>query len=476
MNDIYELKAKLLPETEADGVVNPLFEKLIERLDAEQLDKEIEKSEHRCELTREMSIGYDHNTIIEFMRAVPEFDIMNGTVNIDSENPLAKVSKALARFKNTNQFSLNLSTELVSYDDEQGRFDTLRRCKALFDRFFDTYTCVYDTADVRRKAEEDNNYIGGETQTALKGMIRNITFALYGENIPTINYKDLFFIIVCFINLTYANHETFRRYVLRILVVGLLDHNVENIHKYICKPHEFLALKEEEELYYGETEEVANLKMVTRKTFVNKEIDLALSNGAHNGLLLAELVDHELIKQGTDGVIYRATAEKNMVDILKSEDISLANGKTTGKLGVNRLQDLFKEFSIRPFREYREKLKSDKSFGGTAVTKFDGNYFVAAQRAHRRGMEPAEVLNNVNEGLKELLEKLSNEPGKRHFKDYFRACFYGDINKEDALKLNDLNNEIIADMHNVKMASTWREGMDRYIQLEQKLLGYGLEE
>ena len=476
MNNIYEHKAKLMPETEADGVVNPLFEKLIERLESEQLDKDIEKSEDRCELSKSISMEYDSNTIIEFMRTVPEFDIMNGTVNIDSENPLAKVSKALARFKNTNQFSLNLSTELVSYDDEQGRFDTLRRCKALYDRFFETYINCYDSTETRRKAEADNNYVVEEVQKALKQMIRNISFALYGENVAAISDKDLFFITVCFINLTYANYESFRRYVLRIFVVGLLNNDVRNIHLYICKPHEFLALKEEEELYYGDTEEVANLKMITRKTFVNKEIDLALSNGAHNGLLLAELIDHDLIKQGTDGVIYRATAEKNMVDILKEEDISLANGKTTGKLGVNRLQDLFKEFSIKPFREYREKLKNDKSFGGTTVTKFDSNYFVAAQRAHKNGVSASEVLTYVNDGLKELLEKLSNEPGKRHFKDYFRACFYGDINKEDALKLNDLNNEIIADMYDVKSTSTWREGMEKYAKLEQKLLGYGLEE
>ena len=458
-----------------DRKSNPVFSDFVKKI--ENNDREMVRnlvSEKRFEDTF-TPIVYDRRVQLRVMNEIPDYDMVNSDIIIDRDDPLVRLSVALARYKTTNQFTLNMSTEFVTYDDEQGRFDTLRRCKALYDRLMERLESCASVFGYTRAYKADYSYILGEIRTALKGMVKNVSYAIEvggGE----LSNKNLFFLIVTFINNMYRAHEGFRRLVVPEFVFGLLKGNVDELNFYRYDRAREREDRNEKLLELKNVEKAP--KMVTRKTFVNKEIDKSLTNGVYNGMLFAELCDNGIIKQGSDKNLYRTDTEKNIIAKLKEMKLDLANGKNTAKIGVNRIQAIFKEHSVKTFRELKTA-KKDSSFFLMDVTSIDSDYFVAAQRNFKLNSDSAEVLENVNDGIINLVEKLSEEPGKRHFKNYFRACFYRNIDERSALELNEYNNQIIEEVHaNYRLGRKNNDYADtmRYKALEDELITYGLSE
>ena len=456
---------------------NPFFSDFVKRIETNDRDvfKEFEK-EKRYEDTF-TPVVYDRKIQLRVMNEIPDYDMVNSDIIIDRDDPLIRLCSALARYKTTNQFSLNLSTEFVAYDDEQGRFDTLRRCKALYDRLNERLESHSSKFGYTKSYHTDYSYILGEIRSALRLMVRNISYAIDAEG-GELSNKNLFFLVVTFINNVYRAHEGFRRLVVPEFVFGLLKGNVEelNFHRYTKET----AYREAQEkiLELKNVEKVSVPKMVTRKTFVNKEIDLSLNNGVFNGMLMAELCDNGIIMQGSDKNLYRTDTEKNIVLKLKEMKLDLANGKNTAKIGVNRIQTIFKEHHVHTLRELKAA-KKDSKFFLMPVSSIDSDYFVAAQRNFKLNTDSSEVLENVNDGIIDLVQRLSTEPGKYHFKNYFRACFYQNVDKLAALELNEYNNQIISEVHeNYRMGRENNDFADtlRYQHLEEELLNYGLSE
>jgi hypothetical protein len=307
-------------------------------------------------------------------------------------------------------------------------------------------------------------------------MVKNISFAIEAEG-AEISNKNLFFLTVAFINNVYRAYEGFRRLVVPEFVFGLLKGEVEELNFY--RYNKIVDEKERRE----KISELKNVegeptpKMVTRKTFVNKEIDLSLNNGVFNGMLFAELCDRGIIKQGSNMLLYRTKSEKEIIAELKEAKIELANGKNTAKIGVNRIQTICKEHHVHTMREMKKAL-SVKGFFLTEVNQ-GVNYFTAAQHNFKLRGDSEEVLENVNSGIADLVTKLSEEPGKSHFKNYFRACFYQNVDESVTQELNDLNNQIIRDVHeNYRNGRPNNDRFDdlRYRNLEEQLIKYGISE
>jgi len=422
-------------------------------------------------------VVYDRRIQLKVMNEIPDYDMVNSDIIIDRDDPLIQLCAALARYKTTNQFALNLSTKFVTYDDEQGRFDTLRRCKALYDRLSERldiastkfgYTTIYKT---------DYTYILKEIRTSLKLMVKNISFAIEAEG-AEISNKNLFFLTVAFINNVYRAYEGFRRLVVPEFVFGLLKGNVEELNFYRFNREIAEREQHEEILELKNVEKDASPKMVTRKTFVNKEIDLSLNNGVYNGMLFAELCDRGIIRQGSNKLLYRTKSEKDIITELKEAKIELANGKNTAKIGVNRIQAICKEHKVHTMRDLK-KAQTEKSFFLTNVETQGANYFTAAQHNFKLRGDSKEVLNDVNSGIADLVSRLSEEPGKGHYKNYFRACFYNSVDESVAAELNTLNNQIIREVHeNYRNGRGSNDIADnvRYRKLEDRLLQYGLSE
>jgi len=460
-----------------DRKSNPVFSDFVKRI--EMNDREMVRnlvSEKRFEDTF-TPIVYDRRVQLRVMNEIPDYDMVNSDIIIDRDDPLVRLSVALARYKTTNQFALNMSTEFVTYDDEQGRFDTLRRCKALYDRLMERLESCASKFGYSKSYHADYSYILGEIRVALKHMIENISYAVETSG-GELSNRNLFFLVVTFINNMYRAYEGFRRLVVPEFVFGLLKGNVEELNFYryhkVNRKHDH----EERILELKNVQKASVPKMVTRKTFVNKEIDRSLSNGVYNGMLFAELCDNGIIKQGSDKCLYRTDTEKNIILKLKDLKLDLANGKNTSKIGVNRIQTIFKEHKVKTLRELKNA-KKDSGFFLMDVTSFDSDYFVAAQRNFKLNSDSSEILENVNDGIINLVQKLSEEPGKYHFKNYFRACFYRNLDERSALELNEYNNQIIEEVHeNYRLGRKNNDFADsmRYKALEDELITYGLSE
>ena len=455
--------------------VNPVFSDFVKRIESN--DREIFRNlctEKRFEDTF-TPIVYDRRVQLRVMNEIPDYDIVNSDIIIDRDDPLVRLSAVLARYKTTNQFALNLSTEFVTYDDEQGRFDTLRRCKALYDRLMERLESCASTFGYTKSYHGDYSYILGEIRTALKAMVKNISYAIETEG-GELSNRNLFFLVVTFINNMYRAHEGFRRLVVPEFVFGLLKGNVEELNFFRYHKDNEAKISEEKLLELKNVDKVP--KMVTRKTFVNKEIDKSLNNGVYNGMLFAELCDNGIIRQGSDKNLYRTETEKDIILKLKDMKLNLANGKNTAKIGINRIQTICKEYKVKTLRELKTAQKNPEFFLMN-VTSYDSNYFVAAQRNFKLNSDSTEVLENVNDGIIDLVSKLSEEPGKYHFKNYFRACFYNNLNKISALRLNEYNNQIIEEVHeNYRLGRKNNDFADtmRYKALENELVNYGLSE